>query len=194
MFKNLCNEIWRDIENYPGYQVSNYGRVRSLNYNHTGQVRVLKPDKDIGNYLRVVLCKNGKSRHYKVHRLVAIAFIPNPLNLPCINHKDCSRQNNFVWINPDGSVDSERSNLEWCDYSYNNNYADRNEKISKWRTNNPHLSKPVAQYALNGDLVATYPSAHEAARQTGFFRQSINSCCNKRKHHNTAYGYIWKYI
>ena len=86
-------EIWKDIQNYEGsYQVSNYGRVKSLSrVDSRGNKRnekILKLDKDRQGYKNVYLCKNGKRKFYQVHRLVANAFIPNPNNYPHVNHKD----------------------------------------------------------------------------------------------------------
>jgi len=112
------NEIWKDIKGYEGfYQVSNFGRVKSLNriiihgnntINRNG--KVLKPYTSNKGYL-VVDLYNGKRFAVKVHRLVGLTFIPNPLNLPQINHKDCNNQNNYV------------DNLEWCDNSQNQLHA-----------------------------------------------------------------------
>lgn len=127
-------EIWKDIEGFEGYyQVSSYGRVKSCarcictggRTNHeisNLKERILKCNNaDV--YPGVVLCKEGKTFSKTVHRLVAQAFIPNPDNLPCINHKDCNPHNNCV------------DNLEWCTYKYNNEYDDRinkcRDKISK---------------------------------------------------------------
>ena len=115
----ILNEEWRDIEGYEGlYQVSNLGRVKSLNYNHTKSEKILKgiPDKD--GYLRVALFKNGR-KDYMVHQLVAKMFIPNPNDLPVINHKDENKQNNTT------------ENLEWCTIAYNNSYGNRPEKVSE---------------------------------------------------------------
>jgi len=189
-------EIWKDIKEYPGYQVSNWGRVRSLNYLHTGQMVVLKLSKNKYGYLEVGLCKNGKKKSRKVHRLVAVAFIPNPLNLPEVNHKDENKENNFVWVNEDGTIDLEKSNLEWVSHIQNCRAGTRNQRIAESLKealiNHPVLSKRVAQYTLDGELVAIYPSAREAARQTGFNYQNICSCCLGK--YKQAYGYIWKYI
>ena len=186
MFKNLSNEVWRDIEDYPGYQVSNLGRVRSLNFNHTGQVRILKSRKNKFGYLKLYFYKNGKPKTASVHRLVAIAFIPNPDNLPQVNHKDENKENNFVWVNEDGTVDLEKSNLEWCSASHNINWGSRNKKTSQ------KLSKPVAQYTLDGKLVATYSSTTTAAKKNGFIKANIFSCLYGRQ--KTSHGFIWKHI
>ena len=120
-------ELWKDIKNYEGlYQVSNLGNVKSVdryvyagdNSNHKYQhikernLKLSGGDK----YIQVILCKNGKIKAFLVHRLVAEAFIPNPDNLPCINHKDENPKNNQV------------ENLEWCTYKYNNEYNGRINK------------------------------------------------------------------
>ena len=119
-------EIWKDIKGYEGfYQISNMGRVRSVdrirNSKHHGlskiKGRMLIPLIQDGYYL-ATLCKNGEMKHFRIHRLVAEAFIPNPDNLPFINHIDENKSNNKV------------DNLEWCTRSYNNNYGHRNQKIS----------------------------------------------------------------
>ena len=103
-------EEWRDIQGYEGlYMVSNLGRVKSLNYHRTGKERIMKPSDNGHGYLFVVLCKDGKDKNCRINRLVAQAFLPNPDNLPEVNHKDENKYNNCV------------ENLEWCDRSYNVN-------------------------------------------------------------------------
>lgn len=124
-------EIWKDIPNYEGlYQVSNIGRVRSYDRNiiyisKTGKVckrllpgRIMIARVGDDGYYSVELYKNKSSKRIKIHRLVALTFIPNPNNFPCINHKDETRTNNNV------------ENLEWCTYLYNNNYGTHPQKIS----------------------------------------------------------------
>ena len=114
MENNIENEEWRDIDGYDGvYQVSDLGRVRSLKY---GKVRVLKPQKDNkGGYLLVNLYRDGKLKHFLVHRLVASAFIPNDdESKTIINHKNEKPSQNFV------------NNLEWCTQQYNVTYNDLN--------------------------------------------------------------------
>ena len=117
-------EEWRSIEGYEGlYEVSSYGRVRSLdrydNRNYFRKGKVLSPGKTPNGYLVVVLSCNEKQKTITVHRLVAQAFIPNPDNLLEVNHKDEDKTNNSV------------DNLEWCDHSYNNNYGSRMDKVRK---------------------------------------------------------------
>lgn len=119
------NEVWKDVKGYEGlYQVSNMGNVKSMNrfvkansnhkYQHIKE-RLLKLNGG-RKYTHVILCKNGTTKGYLVHRLVAEAFIPNPDNLPIINHKDENPSNNCV------------DNLEWCTYKYNNEYNGRIDK------------------------------------------------------------------
>ena len=113
-------EIWKDIPGYEGlYQISNLGNVKSLprKVNKRKCEEIIKvPTISNKGYYRISLCKNGKIKYYAIHRLVAEAFISNHNNLPCVNHKDCNKQNNNV------------DNLEWCTYSYNNMYKNHNLK------------------------------------------------------------------
>lgn len=183
-------EEWKTIEGYPNYMISNLGRVKSLNYNKTGKEQILKLSKDFDEYLLVSLHKNRKQKTYKVHRLVAQTFIPNPYNLPQVNHKDENKQNNFVYINEDGTVDLEKSNIEFCTSKYNANYGTRNERASKTNTNGKH-SKKVFQYDLDGNFIKEWPSVREIERQLGYTHSHISaSCIGKYK---TAYGYIWSH-
>lgn len=163
-------EIWKDVNGCNGlYQVSNEGRVKSMNYNHTNNEKILKQCTVNGGYKQVVLFYNSKRKRKMVHRLVAEAFISNPLNLPQVNHKDENKENNCV------------DNLEWCDCSYNINYGTRNDKISK----------PVLQYTKDGTLVNTFKSVREAERETKLWHCSISACCKGKL--KTTGGFIWKY-
>ena len=118
----MNEEIWRPIVGYEGlYEVSSYGRVRSLDRydsnNHFLKGRILKLCADKDGYLNVGLSSNNKVKKYKVHRLVAEVFIPNPNNLPQVNHKDENPSNNRV------------ENLEMCDAKYNSNYGSRKDRV-----------------------------------------------------------------
>lgn len=106
---NLDGEEWRDIERYEGhYQISNYSRIKSFK---NDKITILKPLIDKNGYLQIVFSKNGQHKWFKLHRLVAQAFIPNPENKPQVNHIDGNKMNNHV------------SNLEWVSQSENNNHA-----------------------------------------------------------------------
>ena len=168
------NEIWKDIKGYEGqYQVSNMGRVKSLprkvQFGHTYRTtpeKVLKYCNNGNGYQYVSLGGGVENRRY-VHRLVAEAFIPNPYNLPEVNHKDC---------NPTNCIES---NLEWCDRAYNLNYGNHNEKHSL----------PVDQYTVDGTFVKTWKSIAEA--EAHIHKTHIWDCCvGKRK---KCGGYLWKY-
>ena len=170
-----------DVKDYEGhYMVDARGNVFSLKRN-----RVMTPCKSNNGYLQVHLTKDGKGKSFKIHRLVAMAFIPNPCNLPQVNHKDEDKCNNHV------------DNLEWCTQSYNMNYNDgqkrraknRNyEDISRKRSNSQ--SKEVTQYDFDGSIIAVWKNAYVAEKH-GYDRGMINQCCigNKKSHR----GYIWKY-
>lgn len=127
-------EIWKPVKDFEGlYEISNYGNVRSLDrcieYNdgrirlHPGTIISLHINKNRNGYVQVSLYKGNIRYEKKVHRLVAEAFIPNPNNLPQVNHKDENTKNNFEW------------NLEWCDCRYNNSYGTKRQRLSEWRTN-----------------------------------------------------------
>ena len=168
-------EIWKPILNYEGlYEVSNWGRVKSLKF---GKERILKPGTNKYGYLIVILCKNGKVKSFSVHRLVAEAFLPNPHNYPCVNHKDECKTNNNV------------NNLEWCTYTYNNNYGTKIERISKNRDTSKYF-KPILQYTLDGVFVREWKSIAEAGRN-GFNQGHITDCC--RGVRQTHKGFIFKY-
>lgn len=186
-------EEWKDIEGYEGlYQVSNLGRVKSLDriiYRNNGRIqtlreRILKPAKISGGYQFVLLSKDGKTKHCLVHRLVASAFIENPNDYTDVNHIDENKINNRV------------DNLEWCNRKYNMNYGTRNERarkaISKSLTNNLKRCKPVAQIDKStGQIINIWPSVRECGRN-GFHQGNICSCC--RGEQKTSKGYIWKYL
>ena len=189
-------EIWRtpiyDGEPYEGFEVSNWGRVKNLNYRNTGKERLVKTSEDKGGYFQVNLRKNGEYKTCKVHRLVAQTFLPNPENKPCINHKIEGKKGkkiNMVIFNEDGTIDKERTTIEWVTYKENNDYGTHNERVAKANTNGKK-SKPVLQLSLSGELIREWPSTAECGRN-GFNRGHVAECClGKRK---TYKGYIWKY-
>lgn len=187
--KQLENEIWKPIKNYEYlYEVSNYGRVKSLNFNHTKKEGILKQDGK--SYLQVTLFKNKKRNKELVHRLVAEAFIQNPNNLPYINHKDRNVKNNCVYLNKDGTVNLEKTNLEWCTQKYNVNYDGCLERRAIAQRNN-NCSKQINQYTLNGEFIKEWPSTKEIQRTLGIHHSNISKCC--KGEHKTAGGYIWKF-
>lgn len=177
----MNEEIWKDIEGYEGiYQVSSFGRVRSLDrivVMRNGRKRptrgkMLKERPTYNGYVRVQLRADND---YYIHRLVASAFIPNPDNLPQVNHKDENKRNNRA------------DNLEWCDNIYNINYGTAKDRISE-----ANSTRPIKQLTLDEDLVAEYKGVIDAVRKTGYKEAPIRECCNHKRH--TSYGFIWEYI
>ena len=158
---------------YDDYQVSNLGRILSLNYKNTGKAKLMTPVEDTKGYFQVVLCKNGEYKNCLVHRLVAFTFLENPENKPCINHKiegDEGKKINMVIFNEDGTIDKERTTIEWVTYKENDNYETRNERIAK------ALSKRVLQLSLTGDLIREWESTRECGRN-GFAQGAVAACC-----------------
>lgn len=185
-------EIWRDVKGYENiYQVSNLGRVKSLERVVNGRWgKYSVKSKLLTNYVSksgynvVSLSKDGKVAYKKVHRLVANAFIPNPNNFPQVNHKDEVKTNNTVILNEDGSVDFDKSNLEWCTITYNLNYGSRSIKAAK--TN----SKKVYQYTIDGVLVKVWDSLKDVVKG-GFNNRGVGQVATRKR--KTSGGYIWKY-
>lgn len=163
-------EIWKDITDYEElYQVSNLGRVKTLKREIIRSKPYLSkriaPEKIIyikplNDYLGVTLYKDGKRKSFLVHRLVAKAFIPNPNNLPQVNHKDENKYNNCV------------SNLEWCTNDYNLNYGTGRERFLSL------IMKPVCKFSLDGVFLEKYSSQTEAAIKNGVSQANISKCCN----------------
>ena len=187
-------EQWRtavyDGEIYEGlYQVSNLGRILSLNYRNTGKPELMNPGKDKDGYLKVNLRKNGEYKTCLVHRLIAETFLENPENLPEVNHKDEDKTNNFVFLNEDCSINKEKSNLEWKTHRDNINHGTRNERAAKAMTNGK-LSKPVLQLSLSGDLIKEWPSTRECGRN-GFRHSNVAACCRGEISHYK--GFLWMY-
>lgn len=194
------DEIWKDVQGYEGrYQVSNFGRVRSLGIPyHKG--KILKPFFDSkGNYLFIGLHKNKKVEQTYIHRLVAQTFIPNPDNLPQVNHKN--------EVKTDNSVD----NLEWCTCKYNSNYGNAKKNMIISRLSNPNYQKslkkgqetrnrlgcsgaekPVLQLNLNGDFIKEWKSTTYAGRELNISRVGISKCCNGVFKQFKGYKWEWK--
>lgn len=193
-------EIWKDIKDFEGlYQVSNLGRVRSLDRPyHKG--KILTPAFDgKKNYLFVGLHKNKVVKQKNVHRLVAETFIDNPNNYPCINHIDENKTNNHV------------ENLEWCTIKYNSNYGNGKERMILSRKSNKNYQdsllrgqetrnrlkcsgaeKQVLQYTLDGMFLHEWKSMTEAERQLGISRCGIAKCCKGIFKQFKGYKWIWK--
>ena len=171
-------EEFAPIKGYQGlYEISNYGNVKSIARN-TSKGGILKPNKTLGG-LTVRLTKSGKNKQFRVHRLVAETFIPNPENKPQVNHIDGNRWNNHFL------------NLEWNTNSENNKHAhDFIERTYTAYGENHKNSKSISQYK-NDILINVYGSSHEASRVLKI--PFSNICKVARGERKTAGGFIWKY-
>jgi len=169
--KNIEN--WKDIAGYEGiFQISNHGAVNSCKRNGTLGGILKGHYTDLG-YHRYLLSKNGIKKSFFAHRLVADAFIPNPKNLPFINHKDEISSHNWA------------DNLEWCTAKYNTNYGNGIQKRSNSRY------KKVYQFDNKRNLIKTWNSGTEIQQTSGMLQSKIGEVANgKRK---TAYGFLWSY-
>ena len=163
-------EIWRNIKDYPDYQVSNMGRVKSLKF---GKEKILKNNKVSSGYLQVNLSKDGKQKTYYIHRLVATAFITNPNNLSEVNHKNEDKTDNRV------------ENLEWCNSKYNLNYGTRTERITIAN------SIPILQFMKDGEFIKKWDSTAQVERELCFNKGNISKCCKGKL--KSAYGFKWRY-
>lgn len=179
--ESSINEKWKDIRGYEGlYQVSNLGRVKALD-------RVIKTSVGLRKYKEQLLSLQNNNEGYKfvilqnagkrmtkyVQVLVAEAFIPNPDNLPYVNHKDENKSNNTV------------SNLEWCTAQYNNCYGSRLDRISA------KYGRSIIQYDLEGNFIKEWDSTRLAALSMKCDKKNINCCLTGKT--KTACGFKWKY-
>lgn len=159
------------------YAVFDDGEVWNMRHGKTKKVCKCNTSKFNTGYVSVTLHR----KRYMLHRIVAECFVPNPHNLPQVNHKDEDKTNNRA------------ENLEWCDSVYNNNYGTRSAKCSATLKNRLDESKKVYQYTLNKIFVKKYPSISEAARQNNCNVPNISFCCRKTDITHTYKGYIWSF-
>jgi hypothetical protein len=181
-------EVWKDIKGFEGsYQISNKGRLKSFHKDKNGYIRSNKNSK--GDYLSVVLMSGKHKKSTRIHRLVAEAFIPNPLNKPEVNHKDGNKQNNRV------------ENLEWVTRKENAEHARKhNPNIIKHMNKYNQIIRPrmINQYTLDGKFLNYFWNATEASKATGVCQRNILQVASQDEYkpgltRKQAGGYIWKY-
>lgn len=178
------NEQWKPIENTGGrYEVSNTGKIRSMNYKNTGTIRELKPGADPKGYLKTMVLIDGKYKTVKIHRLVASAFIPNPEGKPQVNHKDGNKNNNSV------------GNLEWVSNMDNAHHAINNGLFSNSydaaAAANEKRKRPVIATDESGKQLV-FDSIAEASRQLNVGRRHVQSVLNGKRNHTG--GYKFQYL
>lgn len=165
--------LWKDIPGFEGlYMVSNMGDVYSVR-----RRKALTPD-DVRGYKQVTLQSNGNRKRYKVHRLVALAFVPQTEGMTIVNHKDENKSNNRA------------DNLEWCTVTYNNAYGSRTKRSAETQIRNIATGKK-AKKIVCVDTGAIFDSTKEAERITGVYHSHISRCCNGKA--KTAGGLSWRY-
>lgn len=158
-------EIWKEITGTDGkYLVSSTGRVKNAK---TGRILVASPNHN--GYLRLRL---GRGKDYRVHRLVAEAFIPNPDNKPCVDHINTIKDDNRV------------ENLRWVTVDENNHNPLTAEKVREY-------GKPIIQLSLKGNAIAYYKFTQDAENKTGIKRQCISRCINNSDNRQQTGGYRW---
>jgi hypothetical protein len=183
------NEIWKQIKDFEElYEVSNLGRVRSLGSTFKGgygQV-IRKPGKELAKikasngYPKAHLWHNQKAKLLSIHRLVAETFIPNPDNLPHVNHKDGNKENNHV------------ENLEWCTPAENNRHAIDNNLIKNAKGRDMSAAfKRIVMKDLLGSTIKTFESLKHASKETGIAASNISMCAKGRL--KRAGNYVWEY-
>lgn len=167
--------MWKDIENYEGlYQVNELGEIKSR------KGIILKPQLHKDGYFQVALYKDGIRKIFYVHRLVAKAFIPNPDNLPEVNHKDENKSNNTV------------DNLEWCSRIYNCNYGSRNEREAFTKSNKYNVYDESDKLIVsNGTFKTLYQTLKHSAKTLRTFRDYLAMCARGKV--RRAYGYRVEY-
>lgn len=172
-------EEWRDVKGYEGlYQVSNLGRIKSLsNKSNHKETKILSLSK-VQGYMHVALYKNSKQKIYKVHRLVAMAFLNNPLNLPQVNHINGKKDDNTI------------SNLEWISAKDNARHAHRIGLAHAQKGAENNRSKKVIQMSMDNKPIVIFYGMREAERVTGIGHSYISLCCRGKM--KSAGGYKWK--
>lgn len=176
---NEIIEEWKPIEGYEGlYEVSNMGRVKSLGNDKSRKDKILFQYENKSGYLYVTLCKDNKLRSFRVHRLVATAFIPNPNNLPTVNHINEIKNDNRL------------DNLEWMNMKQQINHGTCIQRRAE-KERNGVRSKQVYQYDKNHNLIKIWQSTRECGRN-GYKQGNVAACCRSELKHYK--NYIWSYI
>lgn len=178
--ENIENEIWKDVEGYEGkYIISNTNKIVSLDFKRTGVRKQMIPRIGTTGYYMIVLCKDGKPKNHRMHRLIAKAFIPNPENKGDINHIDGNKLNNDI------------SNLEWNTRQENINHAykiglskasDLSRKLTSER-----MSKPVINIVTGEEFASITEAEIKNGLKQYTLRHKLSKYCNNKE------GLIFKF-
>ena len=191
------NEIWKPIKDYEGlYEVSNLGRVKSLNYKRTGKEKILKNSERNG-YLVVSLVKNGKLKQFYVHKLVAEAFILNPENKPCIDHINTIRNDNRIenlrWVTYKENMNNELTKEKLSGENNYNYGKPRSEEIKKKISESQKGGKnPKARGVFCYELNKSWNTSAEASRELNIDSSNITKCCKGKC--KSVKGYHFCYL
>lgn len=185
-------EIWKDVTWYEWkYQISNLWNTRNLNYNKSGESKLLKPQYNSW-YTYINIRINKKHKQHKIHRLVAQRFIPNLENKPFINHinwiRDDNRVENLEWCTP--SENTRHSYRVLWNVSYFKNHFNKTWLGKFWKLH--HNSKKVNQYDLDGNFIKTWDSIQDIYRWLWIYWGNISSCCLWKL--KTTWWYKWQFF
>lgn len=195
----ITKEEWKDIKGFESlYQVSNLGRVRSLDKwvkskNNSIQFRkgcILKPNTNIWGYLQVDLCTNNVHKMCSIHRLVAQAFKPNPENKPTVDHINTCRWDNAEWNLKWSTMEEQCDNPLTFKHRSECKKGEKHPFYGKYGKEH-HRSKPVLQYDIDNNFIKRFDCLMEIERELGILHGNVSMCCQGKQ--KTAGGYIWKY-
>ncbi len=188
--EDLPNEVWKQSR-FKNYLVSNYGRIKSLRrvfcpekpetyfYKRSYPERIVRMQRNKYGYITYRFSKEGKLHNGLIHQIVAEAFVQNPNNLPCVNHKNEDKSDNRV------------DNLEWCSASYNSNYGTcqqrRADSVREMRRNREIR---IDQYTIDGNFVRHYSKKGEID-DAGYCLKTILRVCRKRQ--ELSNGFVWRF-
>ena len=190
----LFMETWKDIEWFEWlYEVSSLWRVKSLNYHKSWKEQILKPINQ-KKYSGVVLCNSNIEKRERINRLVAIAFIPNPLNLPYVLHKiETLDENGFLYNWADNLFWwTQKDNMRDMCKKWRGNFYFQKHNPTKWKYwSESHCSRSVLQYTLSLELVNEFWSLIDVQNKLWISSSNIAKCCKWKK--KTAWWFIWQY-
>lgn len=195
-------EIWKPIKGYEGYyEVSNLGRVKAKqrvvcrgNIRQPVRERILKAGGSALSYPTVQLFKNGESKRYTVHRLVAEAFIPNPDNLQEVDHINSIRNDNHIenlrWVSHQGNMRNPTTMKLMRERVYNNEESLNKRLATRIRNGSRTAQKRVFQYDTNGTFIKEWESSTDVEKELGYNRRTVCECARNKKY---GYGYLWSF-